>query len=220
MSYYVYMLASRPGGTLYIGVTGDLVRRTWEHRSGAVPGFTRRYGVSRLVWFEIFDDVTLAIKREKTLKHWLRAWKIALIERATQPGATCTRRSQHKYGLGPRVKPEDDSISRASARLAPTELQRLLERDPERLQQFLARPLLAVDARDLLDPADPPEPRLLDYRCRRLAHAHRLRASSTTTAETRVDDRTDLVIAAAVGVCSGPRRGRSQVDKTRNLAGR
>jgi putative endonuclease len=82
MSYYVYMLASRPGGTLYIGVTGDLVRRTWEHRSGAVPGFTRRYGVSRLVWFEIFDDVTLAIKREKTLKHWLRAWKIALIERA------------------------------------------------------------------------------------------------------------------------------------------
>jgi putative endonuclease len=82
MSYCVYMLASRPRGTLYIGLTGDLVRRVWEHRSGAVPGFTRRYGVGRLVWFEVFDDVTAAIQREKTLKHWLRAWKIALIERA------------------------------------------------------------------------------------------------------------------------------------------
>jgi putative endonuclease len=81
MAYYVYMLASRPRGTVYIGVTGDLVRRVSEHRSGAVPGFTRRYGVSRLVWFEIFGDVNAAIQREKTLKHWLRAWKIALIER-------------------------------------------------------------------------------------------------------------------------------------------
>jgi len=82
MAYYVYMLASRPRGTLYIGVTGDLVRRLGKHRCGAVPGFTRRYGVERLVWFEMIDDVTAAIQREKTLKHWLRAWKIALIERA------------------------------------------------------------------------------------------------------------------------------------------
>jgi putative endonuclease len=82
MTYYVYMLASRPRGTLYIGVTGDLVRRAWEHRRGAVPGFTSRYRVRRLVWFEVFDDVTAAIQREKTLKHWLRAWKIVLIERA------------------------------------------------------------------------------------------------------------------------------------------
>jgi putative endonuclease len=81
MHYHVYMLASRPRGTLYIGVTGDLTRRVWEHRSGAVPGFTRRYGVARLVWFEAMDDVRTAIQREKTLKHWLRAWKIALIER-------------------------------------------------------------------------------------------------------------------------------------------
>jgi putative endonuclease len=81
MPYYVYMLAGRPRGTLYIGVTGDLVRRVWEHRSAAVPGFTRRYDVRRLVWFEVFD-VTAAIQREKTLKHWLRAWKIALLERA------------------------------------------------------------------------------------------------------------------------------------------
>jgi putative endonuclease len=82
MTYYVYMLASRPRGTLYIGVTRDLVRRSWEHRRGAVPGFTSRYRISRLVWFEVFDDVTAAIQREKTLKHWLRAWKVALIERA------------------------------------------------------------------------------------------------------------------------------------------
>jgi putative endonuclease len=81
MAYYAYMLVSRVRGTLYIGVTGDLVRRVFEHRSGAVPGFTRRYGVSRLVWFEEFDDVTAAIQREKTFKHWLRAWKIDLIER-------------------------------------------------------------------------------------------------------------------------------------------
>jgi putative endonuclease len=82
MAYYAYMLASRPHGTLYVGVTGDLVRRLFEHRCGAVPGFTRHYGVRRLVWFETFDDVRAAIQREKTLKHWLRAWKIALIERA------------------------------------------------------------------------------------------------------------------------------------------
>jgi putative endonuclease len=82
MAYYVYMLASRPRGTLYIGVTGDLVRRVWEHRSGAVPGFTRRYDVRRLVSFEVFDDVPAAIQREKNLKHWLRAWKTALIERS------------------------------------------------------------------------------------------------------------------------------------------
>ena len=80
MANYVYMLASRPRGTLYIGVTRDLVGRVWEHRSGAVPGFTPRYGVERLVWFEVFDDVSAAIQREKTMKHWLRAWKIALIE--------------------------------------------------------------------------------------------------------------------------------------------
>ena len=76
------MLASRPRGTIYIGVTSDLARRVWEHRCGAVPGFTHRYGVERLVWFEVFDDVRAAIQREKTLKHWLRAWKIALVERA------------------------------------------------------------------------------------------------------------------------------------------
>jgi len=75
-----YILASRPNGTLYIGVTNDLIRRAHERRSGAVDEFTKTYGVKRLVWFEEFADIGLAIQREKTMKHWRRDWKIALIE--------------------------------------------------------------------------------------------------------------------------------------------
>jgi putative endonuclease len=78
--YYVYILASRVGGTLYIGVTNDLVRRVYEHKTKAVAGFTSRYGVATLVYFEIFDDVEEAILREKRLKAWKRSWKIRLIE--------------------------------------------------------------------------------------------------------------------------------------------
>jgi putative endonuclease len=79
-SYYVYILASRIGGTLYVGVTNDLVRRVCEHRSGAAESFTKRYYVNRLVYFECFDDIEQAIHREKRLKKWARAWKISLIE--------------------------------------------------------------------------------------------------------------------------------------------
>jgi len=79
--YYVYILASSIGGTLYIGVTNDLVRRVYEHRSGAAEGFTKDYEVKRLVYFESFDDIEQAIHREKRLKKWTRAWKIALIEK-------------------------------------------------------------------------------------------------------------------------------------------
>jgi putative endonuclease len=78
--YFVYILASRIGGALYIGITNDLVRRVWEHRSGAVEGFTKEYGISRLVYFEQFEEVENAIKREKRLRKWNRAWKIRLIE--------------------------------------------------------------------------------------------------------------------------------------------
>lgn len=78
--YFVYMLASRLGGTLYIGVTGRLRERVWEHNHNVVPGFTRRYGVHRLVWFEAHDDIAAAIRREKQMKAWKRAWKIRLIE--------------------------------------------------------------------------------------------------------------------------------------------
>jgi putative endonuclease len=79
-SFWVYILASRVGGTLYIGVTNDLVRRIYEHRSKFVPGFSRKYGVYRLVYFEQFSNIEAAIQREKRLKKWNRQWKIRLIE--------------------------------------------------------------------------------------------------------------------------------------------
>ena len=79
MSYWVYILASKPGGTLYVGVTNDLVRRTYEHREKLAQGFTKKYDVDRLVYFEQHDTVTQAIQREKNIKHWSREWKIDLI---------------------------------------------------------------------------------------------------------------------------------------------
>jgi putative endonuclease len=79
--YYVYILASRPNGTLYIGVTNDIDRRTWQHRNGLAEGFTKKYGVHTLVWYEIHKDINAAIAREKQLKGWNRAWKIRLIEK-------------------------------------------------------------------------------------------------------------------------------------------
>jgi putative endonuclease len=79
--YYVYILASGKRGTLYIGVTNDLVRRVYEHRTDAVPGFTRKYRVHSLVYYEIHDDIREAILREKRIKRWARAWKVELIEK-------------------------------------------------------------------------------------------------------------------------------------------
>jgi len=78
----VYILASHPNGTLYVGVTSNLPQRIWQHRNDAVDGFTRKYGVHLLVHFELHNDMTTAISREKQLKHWNRTWKIALIEQA------------------------------------------------------------------------------------------------------------------------------------------
>ena len=80
MAYYVYILASRKDGAIYIGVTNDLVRRIYEHRTKAVPGFTSKYNITRLVWFEIYDDPISAITREKELKKWKHRWKIETIE--------------------------------------------------------------------------------------------------------------------------------------------
>jgi putative endonuclease len=80
MAYYVYILASRKGGAIYLGVTNDLIRRIYEHRIKAVRSFTSKYNISRLVWFEIYDDPISAISREKELKKWKRAWKVQLIE--------------------------------------------------------------------------------------------------------------------------------------------
>ena len=84
MSYYVYMLASKKDGVLYIGITNDLIRRVYEHKTNAVKSFTSRYNVHVLVWFEIYDDPLTAITREKELKKWRRDWKVALI-RANNP---------------------------------------------------------------------------------------------------------------------------------------
>ena len=80
--YFVYMLASRRNGTLCTGVTNDIGRRLGEHKDKVAPGFTRRYGINILVWYEAYTDVNDAIAREKQIKGWNRAWKIRLIEKA------------------------------------------------------------------------------------------------------------------------------------------
>ena len=80
MSYFVYMLASKRNGTLYVGVTNDLSRRVGEHKEKQVPGFTKRHGVDILVWYELHDDIDVAIAREKQIKGWNRVWKLRLIE--------------------------------------------------------------------------------------------------------------------------------------------
>jgi putative endonuclease len=77
--FYVYILASRPGGALYVGVTNDLVRRVYEHKQKLVPGHTKRYHIEQLVYYEVYDSPTPAIQREKNIKHWPRARKTRLI---------------------------------------------------------------------------------------------------------------------------------------------
>ncbi|MCK9201173.1 MAG: GIY-YIG nuclease family protein [Gallionella sp.] len=76
----VYLLASQRNGTLYVGVTSDLVKRVWEHKNHVVDGFTKQYGVGQLVWYEVHETMESAIQREKALKEWQRAWKLKLIE--------------------------------------------------------------------------------------------------------------------------------------------
>jgi putative endonuclease len=76
---WVYIVTNRPNGTLYIGVTTDLARRIWEHREGLMDGFTKRYGLKRLVYVEPHVDISSAIQRERNMKHWPRTWKVRLI---------------------------------------------------------------------------------------------------------------------------------------------
>ena len=117
--YFVYILASQPRGTLYIGITNDILGRTELHRAKKGSGFTSKYGVSMLVHFEEFARIDDAIQREKSLKRYLRAWKFNLIERANPqwvdlyPGlAARTDFGSGASGkLGPRPKAEDDSTS-------------------------------------------------------------------------------------------------------------
>jgi len=77
---YVYIMANRKNGTIYIGVTSDLAKRVWEHKNNVVPGFTKKYGCKLLVWYEAFDDIQQARHRELQMKEWQRKWKIRLIE--------------------------------------------------------------------------------------------------------------------------------------------
>lgn len=79
--YYVYILASKRNGTLYIGVTNDLVRRVLEHKNKVIRGFTEKYGVDRLVYYEFYGSIDEAIRREKAMKKWNRSWKIKIIEK-------------------------------------------------------------------------------------------------------------------------------------------
>ena len=80
LTYFLYILASKKHGTLYVGVPNDLQRRVQEHREGLVPGFTKKYQIKSLVYFEVYGDIIEAIAREKRVKRWLRRWKIELIE--------------------------------------------------------------------------------------------------------------------------------------------
>ena len=77
---FVYIMASARNGTLYVGVTSDLVKRVWQHRAGLGDGFTKKYGCKTLVWFEQFGEIELAIRREKQMKEWRRLWKLRVIE--------------------------------------------------------------------------------------------------------------------------------------------
>lgn len=79
-NYFVYIMASKPKGATYIGMTSDLSRRVYEHRLGLIDGYTKRFHIKKLVYYEIYDEVILAIEREKKLKKWRRDWKLALIE--------------------------------------------------------------------------------------------------------------------------------------------
>ena len=81
MSFFVYILASRRNGTLYVGMKDNLARRIWEHAAGVVPGFTKAYGIKTLVWYEVHESREVALLRERRLKKWNRAWKLELIER-------------------------------------------------------------------------------------------------------------------------------------------
>jgi len=78
----VYILANKRNGTLYVGVTSDLIKRIWQHKNNVVKGFTERYSVHQLVWYELHETMESAIRKEKMLKNWKRAWKLELIERS------------------------------------------------------------------------------------------------------------------------------------------
>jgi len=109
LSYYVYILTNRPNGTLYIGVTNNLERRISEHRLKTVAGFTKRYDIDRLVYYETFDRIDDAIAREKQLKHWNRAWKVRLI---LQNNPEWHDLFEEFYNVDPRLRGDDTQGTR------------------------------------------------------------------------------------------------------------
>ena len=92
MTYWVYILASKPGGTLYVGVTNNLVRRVYEHREGLAESFTKRYHIKTLVYFEAHETIAAALQREKNIKHWSREWKIDLVVSSNPSGGIYTKK--------------------------------------------------------------------------------------------------------------------------------
>ena len=105
-SYWVYILASAPYGTLYTGVTNDLIRRVWEHKEELLPGFTAKYDVKKLVWYEWHECVQAAIEREKRIKRWRRDWKISLIEQDNPRWADLyPGMLRHGSRIGPAARP-------------------------------------------------------------------------------------------------------------------
>jgi putative endonuclease len=107
---WIYVVTNRPNGTLYVGVTRDLARRVWEHRAGLADGFTRRYGLKRLVHIEYYDDIRIAIQREKNIKHWPRLWKLRAIA-ASNPSF---RYEQINDGCGANHRPIPECCAQAA----------------------------------------------------------------------------------------------------------
>lgn len=110
--FYVYILASGIHGTLYIGVTSDLIGRVWQHKHKITEGFTSQYGVDKLVYFEVHQNAESAIRREKRLKFWQRRWKIDLVEKINPQWHD--RYDEICGMMDPAVKPQDDTASTSS----------------------------------------------------------------------------------------------------------
>jgi putative endonuclease len=111
-NYFVYVLTNKPSGTLYVGVTNDLVRRVYEHREESIRGFTQRCGLKQLVYFEVYDDPTRVIQREKNIKHWPRVWKIELVQNSNPQWRDLYKRHHAlKRLMDARVKPGHDRVA-------------------------------------------------------------------------------------------------------------
>lgn len=108
-AYYCYLMASKDNGTLYVGVTSDLISRVYQHKTGSNQGFTKKYNVHQLVWFEEFTDIEQAIQREKQIKKWNRSWKRHLIEE-TNPGWDDLYNSLVTGTVDSRLRGNDSSI--------------------------------------------------------------------------------------------------------------